>query len=149
MVDGRFYGLASQRTRPQNGSQIRSRKPAAGNKLPAISFVTGTGAYGEVFIRRLRSMGIRDRPTSPRSPWQNGYAERLIGSIRRECLDHVVVFSERHLRHLLLSYMKYYNGARTHLSLEKDAPVSRAVDRAGHIPCRPTLGGLHHQYARI
>src|SRR3981189_1046931 len=107
------------------------------------------GAYGEVLIRRLRSMGIRDRPTSPRSPWQNGYAERLIGSIRRECLDHVVVFSERHLRHLLLSYMNYYNGARTHLSLEKDAPVSRPVDRAGHILCRPTLGGLHHQYARI
>src|SRR6266404_4712375 len=107
------------------------------------------GAYGEVFIRRLRSMGIRDRPTSPRSPWQNGYAERLIGSIRSECLDHVVGFSERHLRHLLLLYMKYYNGARTHLSLEKDAPVSRAVDRAGHILCRPILGGLHHQYARI
>jgi transposase InsO family protein len=107
------------------------------------------GAYGEVFIRRLRSMGIRDRPTSPRSPWQNGYAERLIGSIRRECLDHVIVFSERHLRHLLLCYMKYYNGARTHLSLEKDAPVSRAVDRAGYILCRPILGGLHHQYGRI
>jgi transposase InsO family protein len=82
------------------------------------------GAYGEVFIRRLRSMGIRDRPTSPRSPWQNGYAERLIGSIRRECLDHVVVFGERHLRHVLLSYMKYHNEIRTHLSLEKDAPVS-------------------------
>jgi len=64
------------------------------------------GVYGEVFIRRLRSMGIRDRPTSPGSPWQNGYAERLIGSIRRECLDHVVVFGERHLRHVLLSYMK-------------------------------------------
>src|SRR6202795_2598829 len=63
------------------------------------------GAYGEVFIRRLQSMGIRDRPTSPHSPWQNGYAERLIGSIRRECLDHVVVFGERHLRHVLLSYM--------------------------------------------
>src|SRR5258705_7794546 len=78
-----------------------------------------------------------------------GYAERLIGSIRRECLDHVVVLSARHLRHLLLSYMKYYNGARTHLSLEKDAPISRAVDRAGHILCRPTLGRLHHQYARI
>jgi transposase InsO family protein len=107
------------------------------------------GAYGEVFIRRLRSIGIRDRPTSPRSPWQNGYAERLIGSIRRECLDHVIVFSERHLRHLLLCYMKYYNGARTHLSLEKDAPVSRAVDRAGHILGRPILGGLHHQYGRI
>jgi len=107
------------------------------------------GAYGEVFIRRLRSIGIRDRPTSPRSPWQNGYAERLIGSIRRECVDHVIVFSERHLRHLLLCYMKYYNGSRTHLSLEKDAPVSRAVDRAGHILCRPILGGLHHRYSRI
>ena len=107
------------------------------------------GAYGEVFIRRLRSMGIRDRPTSPRSPWQNGYAERLIGSIRRECLDHVVVFGERHLRHLLLSYMKYHNEVRTHLSLEKDAPVSRAVERVGRILSRPILGGLHHQYVRI
>src|ERR1017187_8234111 len=67
------------------------------------------GVYGEVFIRRLRSMGIRARPTSPHSPWQNGYAERLIGSIRRECLDHVVLFGERHLRHVLLSYMKYHN----------------------------------------
>ena len=106
-------------------------------------------AYGNVFIRRLRSMGIRDRPTSPRSPWQNGCAERLIGSIRRECLDHVVVFGERHLRHVLLSYLKYYNEVRTHLSLEKDAPVSRAVERAGSILCRPVLGGLHHQYVRI
>jgi Integrase core domain len=99
--------------------------------------------------RRLRSMGIRDRPTSPRSPWQNAYAERLIGSIRRECLDHVVVFGERHLRHVLLSYMNYYNAVRTHLSLGKDAPTSRRVHRAGHILCRPVLGGLHHQYVRI
>jgi transposase InsO family protein len=105
--------------------------------------------FGELFVRRLRSMGIRDRPTSPRSPWQNGFAERLIGSIRRECLDHVVVFGERHLRHILLSYMKYYNEARTHLSLEKDTPVSRAVEWTGHILCRPVLGGLHHQYIRI
>ena len=93
-------------------------------------------AYGEVFIRRLRSMGIRDRPTSPRSPWQNGFAERLIGSIRRECLDHVVVFGERHLRHVLLSYMNYYNETRTHLSLDKDSPLSRTVERAGRILCR-------------
>ena len=106
-------------------------------------------AYGEVFIRRLRSMGIRDRPTSPRSPWQNGYAERLIGSIRRECLDHVVVFGERHLRHVLHSYMNYYNETRTHLSLDKDAPLSRTVERAGRILCRPILGGLHHKYVRI
>jgi transposase InsO family protein len=107
------------------------------------------GAYGEVFIRRLRSIGIRDRPTSPRSPWQNGYAERLIGSIRRECLDHVVVFGERHLHHVLLSYMKYYNEVRTHLSLEKDAPALRVVERKGRVLCRPVLGGLHHQYVRI
>ena len=93
-------------------------------------------------------MGIRDRPTSPRSPWQNGYAERLIGSIRRECVDHIIVVGERHLRHVLLSYMNYYNEARTHLSLSKDAPVPRAVERAGHILCQPVLGGLHHHYVR-
>ena len=84
-------------------------------------------AYGEAFIRRLRAMGIRDRPTAPRSPWQNAYAERLIGSIRREVLDHVVVLGERHLRHLLRSYMTYYNEARTHLSLNKDAPYAQSA----------------------
>jgi transposase InsO family protein len=95
-------------------------------------------AYGEVFLRRLRSMGIRDRPTSPRSPWENGYAERLIGSIRRECLDYVVVFGERHLRHVLKSYMNYYNETRTHLSLDKDAPLSRTVEsRAYSLPSNP------------
>ena len=89
--------------------------------------------YGDVFTRRLRSLGIRDRPTSPRSPWQNGYAERLIGSIRRECLDHVVVFGERHLRHVLSCYIDYYNAARTHLSLTKDTPIPRAVQSVGCI----------------
>jgi Integrase core domain len=89
-------------------------------------------------------MGIRDRPIAPRSPWQNGYCERLIGSIRRECLDHVVVFGERHLRHLLQSYANYYNQARTHLSLNKDAPVSRAIQIVGRILAVPILGGLHH-----
>ena len=84
----------------------------------------------------------------PRSPWQNAYAERLIGSIRRECLDHIVVFGERHLRHVLLSYMDSYNGTRTHLSLNKDAPISRVAEAAGRILSRPILGGLHHQYAR-
>ncbi len=76
--------------------------------------------YGEVFSRRLRAMGIRDRPTAPRSPWQNGCCERMIGSIRWECLDHVVIFGERHLRHLLRAYADYYNRTRTHLSLDKD-----------------------------
>jgi transposase InsO family protein len=94
-------------------------------------------------------MGIRDRPTSPRSPWQNGYAERLIGSIRRECVDHIIVLGERHLRHVLLSYMQYYNEVRTHLSLNKDAPAPRSIQRVGYILCRPILGGLRHQYVRI
>jgi hypothetical protein len=104
--------------------------------------------YGRVFLRRLRAMGIRDRPIAPRSPWQNGCAERLIGSIRRDCLDHVIVFGERHLRHLLKSYQKYYNEARTHLSLQKDAPIPRAVQTVGQTLAVPILGGLHHQYIR-
>src|SRR6476469_2484431 len=130
------------------------RKLADALNLRAKAEATGNarlirGAYGEVFIRRVRSMGIRDRPTSPRSPWQNVYAERLIGSIRRECLDHVVVFGKRHLRRVLLSYMNYYNETRTHLSLDKDAPLSRTVQRAGRVLRLPILGGLHHQYIRI
>ena len=105
--------------------------------------------YGKVFIHRLRALGIRDHPTPRRSPWQNGHAERLIGSIRRECLDHIIVFGERHLRHVLSCYTDYYNAARTHLSLGKDSPVQRAVQAVGRIQGRPVLGGLHHQYARI
>jgi transposase InsO family protein len=105
--------------------------------------------YGGVFVRRVRSLGIRDHPTSARSPWQNGYAERLIGSIRRECLDHIVVTGEQHLRHILKCYMEYYNVVRTHLSLGKDAPIERAIQRRGRIEGRPMLGGLHHQYVRI
>jgi transposase InsO family protein len=104
--------------------------------------------YGHVFLRRLRAMGIRDRPIAPRSPWQNGCAERLIGSIRRDCLDHMIVFGERHLRHLLKSYQKYYNEARTHLSLRKDAPIPRVVQTVGQMFDVPILGGLHHQYIR-
>jgi transposase InsO family protein len=105
--------------------------------------------YGDVFLRRLRAMGIRDRPIAPRSPWQNGCAERLIGSIRRDCLDHVVVFGEQHLRHLLNSYQKYYNEARTHLSLNKDAPIPRVVQTVGDRLAVSILGGLHHQYIRV
>ena len=105
--------------------------------------------YGAIVTRRLRAMGIRDKPTAPASPWQNGFAERLIGSIRRECVDHFVVLGEAHLRRILKSYARYYNETRTHLALDKDAPLSRTVKRAGRILCRPVLGGLHHQYVRI
>jgi transposase InsO family protein len=105
--------------------------------------------YGGVVTRRLRAMGIRDKPIAPASPWQNGFTERLIGSIRRECLDHVIVLGEAHLRRILKSYAHYYNETRTHLSLDKDSPLSRTVERAGRILCRPVLGGLHHKYVRI
>jgi transposase InsO family protein len=105
--------------------------------------------YGTVVTRRLRAMGIRDKPTAPASPWQNGFAERLIGSIRRECLDHIIVLGKEHLRRILKSYADYYNGVRTHRSLNKDAPVSRQVQRSGVISSRAILGGLHRQYVRI
>jgi len=105
--------------------------------------------YGTVVTRRLRAMGIRDRPIAPASPWQNGFAERLIGSIRRECLDHIIVLGEAHLRRILKSYARYYNETRTHLALEKDAPASRPVQRTGGISSHAILGGLHHHYARV
>ena len=94
-------------------------------------------------------MGIRDKPIAPASPWQNGFAERLIGSIRRECVDHFIVLGEEHLRRILRAYAGYYNEIRTHRALEKDAPVSRPVQRAGIISSYPILGGLHHQYVRV
>jgi transposase InsO family protein len=105
--------------------------------------------YGETFKRHVRAMGIRDRPTSFRSPWQNAHTERLIGSIRRERIDHVVIFNERHLRHVLLSYLQYYNLVRTHLALNKDAPTARAIQPVGAITSTPLLGGLHHHYGRM
>ena len=105
--------------------------------------------YGPVVTRRLRAMGIRDKPTASASPWQNGYAERLIGSIRRECVDHVIIRGEVHLRRILRSYAMYYNKIRTHRSLDKDAPIWRPVQRTGVITSNPILGGLHHHYIQI
>ena len=105
--------------------------------------------YGAVVTRRLRAMGIRDKPIAPASPWQNGYAERLIGSTRRECVDHIIVLGEEHLRRILKNYAAYYNSVRTHRSLHKDAPMYRPVQRSGAISSQDILGGLHHQYVRI
>jgi transposase InsO family protein len=116
---------------------------------PAYLVRDNDRAYGRVFTSRLRAMGIRDRPIAPGSPWQNGYAERLIGTVRRECLDRLLIFGESHLRRVLASYAIYYNEARTHLALGKDAPLGRAVQRSGVIVAIPILSGLHHQYARI
>jgi hypothetical protein len=134
---GRSYWIARQLTEAYGWQQA-----------PRYIVRDRDGVYGDIVIQRLRAMGIRDRPFSPRSPWQNGYSESLIGSIRRDCLDHVVVFGERHLRHLLNSSQKYYNEARTHLSLKKDAPIPRAVQTVGRTLAMPVLGGLHHQYFR-
>ncbi len=106
-------------------------------------------AYGKAFRKRLSATEIRDRPIAPRSPWQNGYVERVIGSIRRDLLDHVIVLGEAHLRRLLRAYADYYNTYRTHLGLDKDAPLGRPVQDHGKITPMPKLGGLHHAYIRI
>jgi hypothetical protein len=106
-------------------------------------------AYGHVFTTRVTAMGIRDRPISPGSPWQNGIAERLIGTLRCECLDHMVIFSEVHLRRILSAYAVYYNQSRTHLALNKDCPLERPIQRFGSVVAIPVLAGLHYQYARM
>ena len=106
-------------------------------------------SYGAIARRRLRTMGIRDHPTAPRSPWQNGHVERLIGSIRRECLDHIVVMGEASLRRTLRAYTRYYNEVRTHRSLDKDTPEARPIQFTGTVRSRPVLGGLHHHYVRV
>jgi len=108
------------------------------------------GAYGDYFVRRVAGMGIEEVKSAPRAPWQNPYAERLIGSIRRDCLDHVVVLNEWHLRRILRSYFDYYHGSRTHLSLNKDSPVPRPMHPPdmGEIVELPEVGGLHHRYER-
>jgi transposase InsO family protein len=119
------------------------------NTAPTYLVRDNDGAYGQVFTSRVRAMGIRDRPISPRSPWQNPYVERLIGTLRRDCLDHVLIFGERHLRRVLTLYSLYYNETRTHLGLSKDAPRRRAVQRSGTIVTTQVLSGLHHRYVRI
>lgn len=107
-------------------------------------------SYGPAFRHRVRAMGITEIITARRSPWQNPYVERLIGSIRRECLDHLIIINERHLRHVLSSYFQYYQNARTHLSLDKDCPQPRPIQSpsAGDIIAFPEVGGLHHRYER-
>ena len=100
---------------------------------PSYLIRDNDGAYGQAFTNRVRTMGIRDRPISPRSPWQTPYVERLIGTLRRDCLDHVLIYGERHLRRVLTLYSSYYNETRTHLGLGKDAPLRRAVQRSGTI----------------
>jgi hypothetical protein len=108
-------------------------------------------SYGPYFSNRVEAMGITEVITASRSPWQNAYVERLIGSIRRECLDHIVIFNEHHLRRVLSSYVDYYQRTRTHLSLDKDCPDSRPImpRGIGKVLAIPQVGGLHHRYERL
>ena len=144
--------MARHRRPPSQGWKTFLRNHADGIAsmdlfvVPNLSFRL---LYGLLILSHGRRQILWLGVTAPQSPWQNGHTERLIGSIRQECLDHVVVFGERHLRHVLLSYMHYYNSARTHLSLNKDAPLPRAVQAVGRILPTPILGGLHHHYVRI
>ena len=119
------------------------------DQAPSYLIRDRDSSYGVVVRKRIRAMGIRDRPTAPRSPWQNGYIERLIGSIRRECLDHVLVMGDAHLRRILSAYADYYNRVRTHLALDKDAPLGRRAQAIGSLAAIPLLGGLHHEYVRM
>ena len=142
-----WFEVARHPTAEWLGRQITEAFPWA--SAPAYLARDNDRAYGHTFRRRVRAMGIRDRPISPASPWQNGIAERLIGTLRRDCLDQLVICGEAHLRRILSAYVAYYNQARTHLALQKDAPLHRSVQRAGAIVAIPILAGLHHQYVRI
>src|SRR5919206_879994 len=140
------FGVTAHPTAEWIARQITEAFPW--NSAPKYLIRDRDRCYGPAFRARLRAMGIRDRPIAPRSPWQNGPVERLIGSIRRECLDHVVVLGKGHLRRIPSAYACYCNDVRTHLALGKDAPLGRAIQGAGRITAVPLLGGLHHQYVR-
>jgi transposase InsO family protein len=120
------------------------------NTAPRFLVRDRDSIYGKHFRDRVPSLGIEEVITAPRSPWQNPLAVRIIGSIRRECLDHVVVLDEKHLKRILTCYLRYYHKARTHLSLEKDAPEPREIQppNLGPVVAVPEVGGLHHRYER-
>jgi putative transposase len=106
--------------------------------------------FSKMFTNRINGMGIKEVKTAFQSPWQNPYCERLIGSIRRDCLDHIIIFNEQHLQSVLKSYFEYYNQSRCHLSLDQDSPEPRAIEpqEMGKVIALPKVGGLHHHYTR-
>ena len=142
------FNVTKHPTAAWTGQQLREAFPW--DTAPRYMIRDRDGIYGNDFIRSVRALGIEQVLTAPRSPWQNPYVERVIGSIRRECTDHVIVFNENHLRRVLQRYVHYYHRSRTHLGLGKDAPEPRLVEPAenGHVVEFPEVGGLHHRYAR-
>lgn len=121
------------------------------DEAPRFLLRDNDAIYGKLFRRKVATLGLVEVTTALRSPWQNPYVERVIGSIRRECLDHTIIIGERHLRRIVAKYVRYYNRSRIHLSLEKDAPVSRPIHgpERGRIVRQPHCGGLHNEYMRM
>lgn len=123
---------------------------AVANKRHCTILVRDNDAlFSPAFRDQIRRLGLDDRPARPASPWQNGHVERLIGSIRRECLDHVIIFSAAHLRRVTEAYVRYYNQDRPHLALAKETPLGRPIERRGRIVSDAKVGGLHRRYRRI
>ncbi len=143
-----FFNITDSPSAGWTGQQIIEAFPW--DTAPRYLLRDRDGKYGQDFISRVRSMGIEEVKTAPRSPWQNCYVERLIGSIRRDCLDHVIVINEQYLRRILEEYFLYYHHSRTHLSLDKDCPERREVEppQMGKVIALPQVGGLHHRYTR-
>jgi putative transposase len=142
------FNATANPTAQWTAHQVRQAFPE--ESAPRFLIRDNDGIYGQAFRRQLEVMGIEDVRTAYRSPWQNAYAERVIGSIRRDCLDHMIILTENHLRKVLAEYVDYYNTVRPHLSLDRNAPIPRNVDppEAGEVVVTPILGGLHHHYYR-
>jgi putative transposase len=142
------FNVTQHPTAEWTGQQLRNAFPD--DQLPRYLLRDRDGIFGKEFREQVQDMGITEVLSAPRSPWQRAYVERLIGSIRRECLDHVIVFDERSLRRILASYVDYYHRTRTHLSLGKDSPDPRPIQppAIGPVVAVPQVGGLHHRYER-
>ena len=140
--------MTAHPTAEWTAQQLREAFPF--DQLPRYLLRDRDAIFGKDFRDQVRDMGIREVPSAPRSPWQRAYGERMIGSIRRECLDHVMVFHEGSLRRTLNSYFAYYHRSRTHLSLRKDSPEPRAIQppEMGSVVAVPQVGGLHYRYER-
>jgi len=134
-----------------SGLPSRSSRHFPFEQAPRFMLPDRDGIYGQHFRDRVEHMGIEEVLIAPRAPWQNPYVEQLIGSIRRECLDHMIVLSEEHLRHILTEYLAYYHEARAHVSLDRNSPIPRPVysPEQGSVVARAYLGGLHHCYTRV
>jgi transposase InsO family protein len=143
------FNVTEHPTAQWSGQQIIEAIPW--DTAPEYLLRDRDAVYGSQFQRRVKSLGIEEVLTAPRSPWQNAFVERVIGSIRRDCLDHVIVLNERHLKRILTSYFNYYHRWRTHLSLEMDSPEPRALQPPylGRVVDFPEVGGLHHHYERL